>query len=107
MSNSNDDITLQDFKAALDEHDESFAWHTIARYPELISSLPTEDLRHFAGKAAMFAVVFCLEAGRRHPVTEDILQHLVLEIVPRCGDLELLYDGDNGAYGVRRNNGMH
>lgn len=107
MSSSNDDIELQNFKAALDEHDESFAWHTIARYPELVSHLPVEDLRFFAAKAAMFAVVFCIEAGRRHPVTEDVLQHIVLEVVPRCGDLELVYPCGNGAHGVHRDNGMH
>lgn len=107
MSSSKDDITLQQFKADLASHDESFAWNTIAQYPELISQLPVDDLRTFAAKAAMFAVVFSIESGRRHPVTEDILQHIVLEIVPRCSDLELVYYCGNGTHGAHRDNGMH
>lgn len=101
------DTALQQFKAALADHDESFAWNTIAQYPELISQMPADDLRIFAVKAAMFAVVFSIEAGRHHPVTEDVLKHLVLELKPRCAELQLVYDRDNGAHGVNRNNGMH
>ncbi|MCE0782878.1 hypothetical protein [Pseudomonas sp. NMI542_15] len=107
MSSSKDDIVLQQFKAELAKQDESFAWHTLSLYPETISKLPLDDLQWFAAKAAMFAVVFAIEAGRNHPVTEDILKHLVLELKPRCAELKLVYDGDNGAHGVYRNNGMH
>jgi len=108
MSSSNDDdLVLREFKAALAKQDESFAWNTIAQYPELISQLPFEDLKIFAGKAAMFAVVFAIEAGRHHPVTDDILKHLVMEVRPRCSELKLVYYGGNGAHGVYRENGMH
>nr|WP_312159397.1 hypothetical protein [Pseudomonas juntendi] len=107
MSSSKDDIALQQFKAELAKQDESFAWHTLSLYPEMISKLPQDDLQWFAAKAAMFAVVFALEAGRHHPVTDDVLKHLVLELKPRCAELKLVYDGDNGAHGVYRNNGMH
>lgn len=107
MSNSKDDIALQAFKAELAKQDESFAWHTLSLYPDTIGKLPLDDLRWFASKAAMFAVVFAMEAGRNHPVTEDVLKHIVLELNPRCTELKLVYDGDNGAHGVHCKNGMH
>lgn len=107
MSSSNDDIVLQQFKAELAKQDESFAWHQISMYPELISKLPFDDLQFFAAKAAMFAVVFAIEAGRHHPVTEDVLKHLVLELKPRCAELKLVYDCVNDEHGVHCVNGVH
>jgi len=106
MSNSSD-ITLQDFKAALADQDDSFCWHTISQYPEMVSHLPAEDLRSFAIKAAMFCSVFAIEAGRRNKVTDDVLRHIVLELLPRCTALKLVYDGVNDEHGVHQGNGVH
>lgn len=106
MSDSSD-ITLQELKAALSDQDESFCWHTISQYPEMMSHLPLKDLRNFAIKAAMFCSVMAIEAGRRNKVTDDVLRHIVLELLPRCTELKLVYDGGNGEHGVHQGNGVH
>lgn len=80
------------FIADLKAQDESWCSHLLSLYPTIVDALEPEQLKAIAGKMSMLLTFFALAAGRRDQNTSDLIEHIMLDLMPLQSTQIIMHD---------------
>ncbi|WP_223556910.1 hypothetical protein [Pseudomonas sp. BF-R-01] len=87
------DISIEQaqFIEALKLQDEQYAWGLVSLYPLMIDALEPAEIKPFALRAATMLMTIACELGRRHEHTDQLISHIVLDLLPITSVRQLVH----------------